>query len=82
MEEAPAERDEKFWNRMRSKVNRMCDRTKTGKLQVSEDIHKMWRQAGTVRDNLILLLADANGDRATRQHVQPWYIGFTALASI
>ncbi|CAE7683056.1 unnamed protein product [Symbiodinium sp. CCMP2592] len=68
VEEQPAERDEKFWNRMRSKVNRLCDRTKSGKLQVSDDIHKMWKEAGSVRDNLILLMADANGDRATRQH--------------
>ena len=48
---------------MRAKVNRLCARTKTGKLQVSEDIHKMWLQKGRVRDDLIQLMATADGNR-------------------
>ncbi|CAE7839919.1 unnamed protein product [Symbiodinium sp. CCMP2592] len=63
-QEQSDDHDEKFWNRMRSKVNRMCCMTPGGKLQVSPDIHEMWKQAGMVRDNLVSLMAEANGDRA------------------
>ena len=50
-------------NRMRSKVNRMCARTSTGKLQDSEEIHKIWAQAGTARDGLVQLMADCDGHK-------------------
>lgn len=56
------EEDEKLYmNRMRSKVNRMCCRTSTGKLQVSEDLHKIWAQAGSARDGLVKIMADCDG---------------------
>ncbi|CAE7621704.1 unnamed protein product [Symbiodinium sp. CCMP2592] len=48
---------------MRAKCSRLCERTKTGKLQVSEEIHKMWLQKGVVRDNLIQFMTDAEGNR-------------------
>ena len=51
---------------MRAKVNRLCARTKTGKLQVSEEIHRMWLQKGRVRDDLIQLMATANGKREAK----------------
>ncbi|OLQ14679.1 hypothetical protein AK812_SmicGene1179 [Symbiodinium microadriaticum] len=59
----PDEDDAKFWNRMRSKVNRFCGATTSGKLQVSDDIHAMWKKAGASRDVLVSLMAEANGDR-------------------
>ena len=61
--------DKKFLNKMRSKLNRLCNRTATGKLQVSEDLHNMWLQKGKVRDDLVQLMADAGGNRATRIHI-------------
>lgn len=53
---------------MRSKVNRFCGATTSGKLQVSDDIHAMWKKAGASRDVLVSLMAEANGDRDTSLH--------------
>ncbi|CAE7197320.1 hypothetical protein AK812_SmicGene350 [Symbiodinium microadriaticum] len=50
--------------RMDAKLRRMCNYTSTGRLQVPKDVHDLWVQAGTVRDNLVQLLADANGNKA------------------
>ena len=50
-------------NRMRSKVNRLCARTKTGRLQVSEDVHNLWLQAGQSRDQLVQMMDHADGVR-------------------
>ena len=55
--------EKKLWNRMRAKVNRLCSYTKTGKLQVSPDVHKMWMQTGAVQNDLVQMMVDANGNR-------------------
>ena len=48
---------------MDAKLRRLCNYTSTGRLQVPKDVHDLWVQAGTVRDNLVQLLADANGNK-------------------
>ena len=58
-----AEDPVKRLNRMRSQVNRMCARTKGGKLQVSEDVHNLWLQAGHSRDQLVQMMDQADGVR-------------------
>ena len=41
--------DSKTWARMRAKVNRLCGMTQAGKLQVSEDIHKLFMKGGQTK---------------------------------
>ena len=53
----------KHMAKMRAKANRLCCRTSTGKLKVSQDIHEMWMKAGKVRDDMVELMADADGDK-------------------
>ena len=60
---ATEEEEKLYMNRMRSKVNRMCCRTSTGKLQVSEEVHKIWAQAGTARYGLVEIMADCDGQK-------------------
>ena len=48
---------------MRAKTGRLCSRTATGKLQVSEEIHNMWLQKGRIRDDLIAIMSEAGGNR-------------------
>ncbi|CAE7369766.1 unnamed protein product [Symbiodinium sp. CCMP2456] len=59
-QDIPDEDDAKYWNKMRSKVNRFCGPTASGKLRVSDDIHAMWKKAGTSRDVLVSLMAEAH----------------------
>ena len=54
----------KHRNKMRSKLNRLCDRTATGRLQVSEEIHNMWLKKGKIRDDMVNLMVAADGNRA------------------
>ena len=41
----------------------MCSRTSTGKLKVSEEVHKMWQQTGKVQRDMIKIMMDVDGDR-------------------
>ncbi|CAE7756827.1 unnamed protein product [Symbiodinium sp. CCMP2456] len=48
---------------MEAKVRRLCERTSTGKIQVTADVHELWLKAGQTRDNLIQLMADSDGNK-------------------
>ena len=62
--------DPKQWARMRAKVNRLCGMTPAGKLQVHADIHQLFMKGGTTKDDLILMMNDADGDRDTSPPLQ------------
>lgn len=53
----------KEWRKMEAKVRRLCERTSTGKIQVTADVHELWLKAGQTRDNLIQLMADSDGNK-------------------
>ena len=53
----------KFMAKMRAKASRLCCRSSTGKLKVSQEIHDMWMKAGKVRDDMVELMADADGHK-------------------
>ena len=53
----------KMWNRMDAKLRRLCNRTSTGKLQVSEEIHQLWLKSGATRDSMVQTLIDCNGEK-------------------
>ena len=66
-----AEDPRKRHARMRAKVNRLCSRTSTGKLSVSEDLHRMWVEGGTlVQQDMIQVMSESEGHRATSLHLR------------
>ena len=79
--EAPGTDPQKlFMARMRAKANRLCCRTSTGKLKVSQEIHEMWMKAGKIRDDMVELMADAAGNKDSMKQLtytpsrNPFYI--------
>ena len=63
------ERDEKkLFARMRGKAYRLCTRSSTGKLKVSEDLALMWQQTGKVQRDMIKIMMEADGDKVPSHH--------------
>ena len=59
------------FNNWRGRFGRACERKQTsGRLDVPEEIHQMYLQKGTVRDNLMAQFIRANGNKDTECRVK------------
>ena len=59
------EETRKRHKRMWAKCHRLCNYTSTGKLNVPEDVHKMWVEGGNaVQKDLITVMEECDGKRA------------------
>ena len=50
-------------NKWRCKFRRVCDRKKSGKLDVPMDIHQQFLEKGTARDRLLETFIKSSGDK-------------------
>lgn len=46
------------------RLRRLCEKKTSGKLQVPEETHELWKNGGVDRDNLMLLLQRCNWEKA------------------
>lgn len=47
----------------KNRLRRLCERKPSGKIQVPESIHELWKKAGHSRELLLQELEDANWDK-------------------